>query len=359
MNICWTQLNYLEILKYFWKVMSNQSQNICIFRLSAMGDVIMLVQAVRNLLEANLEITITVVTRPAFQVFFGKHERLHFHDLSLHDTHKGLLGLHKLYKELKQHNFDYFLDMHDVMRSQIVRSFFKLAATKVLVIKKERKIKEAIVAKKAPLTQQKHSIERYLDVARKAGLKTTSNYRYILPKANEDQSKLTTIGIAPFAAHPSKEWGEENLLSLLQLLDASNNYQVLLFGGGEREKTILEKWESQFPFVRSVAGQYKLSEELVLMANCSCFVAMDSGNMHMASLVGVNTISIWISTHPYLGFAPWGNESYILQPSQKEAPCRPVSVYGKIKSEAQQQCVEKSRILITPRSVMECITKIL
>ncbi len=339
--------------------MSDESLNICIFRLSAMGDVIMLVQAVRNLLDANPHITITVVTRPAFQVFFGEHERLHFHEVALHDKHKGMLGLHKLYKELKLLQFDYFLDMHDVLRSKVVRSFFKFYKTIVIVIDKERKIKEAIVAKKAPLTPQKHSIERYLDVARKAGLKTTSNYRYILPKANEDQSKLTTIGIAPFAAHPSKEWGEENFLALLQLLDASNNYQVLLFGGGEREKTILEKWESQFPFVRSVAGQYKLTEELVLMANCSCFVAMDSGNMHMASLVGVPTISIWISTHPFLGFAPWGNEPNILQPSQEDAPCRPVSVYGKIKTDAQQKCVEQSRIAITPEIVMKKIKELL
>lgn len=315
----------------------------------------MLVQAVRNLLDSNPDINLTVVTRPNFQVFFGKHDRLHFHDVSLHDRHKGLLGLHKLYKELKQYSFDSFLDMHDVMRSQIVRSFYKLGKTKVFTIKKERKSKENIITKKSPLKQQKHSIERYLDVARKAGLKTTPNYRYILPKANEDKSKLITIGIAPFAAHTSKEWGEDKFIALLNLLEASKEYQVLLFGGGEREKSILEKWQSQFTSVRSVAGQYKLSEELVLMANCSCFVAMDSGNMHMASLVGVKTISIWLSTHPFLGFAPWGNEEYILQPKQEKAPCRPVSVYGKIKTDEQLRCVTKSRELITPEMVFEKI----
>ena len=82
---------------------------------------------------------------------------------------------------------------------------------------------------------------------------------------------------------------------------------------------------------------------------------MDSGNMHMASLVGINTISIWISTHPFLGFAPWGNEEYILQPSQADAPCRPVSIYGKLKTAEQQNCVIKSRELITPEMVFEKI----
>ncbi len=325
-----------------------------------MGDVILLVQAVRNLLDNNPNATITVVTRPAFQVFFGKDDRLHFHDVALHSKHKGIIGLHKLYKELKEKDFDYFLDMHDVLRSQVVRSFFKIFRTKVFVIDKDRKTKEAIVSKKLPLTKQKHSIERYQDVINKTGLKTAHHYRFILNRKQLNKSEqITTIGIAPFAAHKSKEWGEINFESLLSTLSARRNTEILLFGGGDREIAILEKWENQFEQVKSVAGKYKLAEELDLMSTCNCFIAMDSGNMHMASLVGVPTISLWFSTHPNLGFSPWGNAAYCIQPSEKDAPCRPVSVYGKIKTAKQKECVDKSRALITPEIVLKKIKEIL
>lgn len=340
--------------------MSDQSLNICVFRLSAMGDVILLVQAVRNLLDNNPNATVTVVTRPAFQVFFGKDDRLHFHDVALHDKHKGVLGLHKLYKELKEKDFDYFLDMHDVLRSQVVRSFFKLFRTKVFIIDKDRKTKEAIVSKKKALKQQKHSVERYLDVINKTGLKTVLPYRFVLNRnQGEKSTNIRRIGIAPFAAHDSKEWGVENFEALLAMLSKIRNTEVLLFGGGEREVTILEKWEKQFKQVKSVAGKYKLAEELDLMSTCDCFLAMDSGNMHMASLVGVPTISLWLSTHPFLGFAPWGNSEYCIQPTEKDAPCRPVSVYGKINTEVQQKCVSKSRALITAEIVMKKIKELL
>jgi ADP-heptose:LPS heptosyltransferase len=320
-----------------------------------MGDVAMSVQAVRNILDNNPNAQITLVTRPAFTVFFGNHERLKFHNIDLKGYHKGLIGLRRLYTELQKENFDFFLDWHNVLRSKIICAFFKFSKTQVFVINKDRKTKEAIVNKKSPLQLQKHSIQRYLDVALSASLRIENNFRFILPTGSE--KKQNVIGIAPFAAHNSKEWGLENIEKLIQGLE-NQQTEILLFGGGEKEVLELAKLEQKYPFCKSVAGQYKLNKELEVMSSCSIFIAMDSGNMHLASLVGVPTISLWFSTHPYLGFAPWGNEENCLQPSEKELPCRPASVFGKIKTEAQQNCTDKAKKLITPEMVLLKIREI-
>jgi ADP-heptose:LPS heptosyltransferase len=317
----------------------------------------MAVQAVRNLLDNNPKARVTVVTRNKFQVFFGHHKRLSFHDIKLKDYHKGLVGLRRLYMELKKENFDYFLDFHDVLRSKIVRSFFSLSKTKVHIIEKDRKTKEAIVNKKLPLTQQTHSIERYLDVVRKTGLKVIPDYQFKLFK--NSSTYPYRIGIAPFAAHSSKEWGLANFEKLIALINQEEELEIRLFGGGSKEISKLEELVKKFPNVKSFAGKYSLTEEMTLMSKCKVFIAMDSGNMHMASLVGVPTISLWFSTHPFLGFAPWGNEANIIQPKKVDAPCRPVSVYGKIKTEAQQNCVEQSRLSVTPEMVLEKIKQLL
>jgi ADP-heptose:LPS heptosyltransferase len=282
---------------------------------------------------------------------------MNFHPIDLKGKHKGFVGLFKLFRELRSEKFDFFLDWHDVLRSKVMRSFFVYTNTKVIAIQKDRKTKEAIVNKKAKLSQQKHSIERYLETARKAFLKTNPNYRFVLP--TDRTRKNLTIGIAPFAAHDSKEWGIEKLEELLDLYSKEENVEILLFGGGSREEALLNKLEQKYLFCKSIAGKYNLKQELELIAECKVFIAMDSGNMHIASLMGVPTISIWFSTHPFLGFAPWGNEHLCVQPSQSELPCRPVSVYGKIRDEEAANCVNKARNLIKPEIVFEKSLKVL
>ena len=53
---------------------------------------------------------------------------------------------------------------------------------------------------------------------------------------------------------------------------------------------------------------------------------MDSGNMHLASLVHVPVVSVWGATHPSLGF--YGFEQDPDNAVQIDLDCRPCSVYG-------------------------------
>ena len=59
-------------------------------------------------------------------------------------------------------------------------------------------------------------------------------------------------------------------------------------------------------------------------------ISMDSANGHIASLFGVNVISLWGATHPYLGYSPFGQpeENSIIADINKY-PKIPVSIYGK------------------------------
>ena len=58
-------------------------------------------------------------------------------------------------------------------------------------------------------------------------------------------------------------------------------------------------------------------------------IAMDSSNMHLASLSGIRTISIWGGTHPAFGFSAIGQpDEYHIQPPEGILTCRPCSVFG-------------------------------
>ena len=68
------------------------------------------------------------------------------------------------------------------------------------------------------------------------------------------------------------------------------------------------------------------SNELILMSHLDVMISMDSGNMHLASLVGTKVVSIWGATHPYAGFMGWNQSEE--NAVQLDMACRPCSVYG-------------------------------
>ena len=116
----------------------------------------------------------------------------------------------------------------------------------------------------------------------------------------------------------------------------------------------LEKWEQTYPHVISVAGKFKMSQELALMSHLDVMLAMDSGNMHLASLTGVPVVSIWGATHPYAGFMGWGqSEANAIQLS---LPCRPCSIFGnKPCLRGDYACLNQ----ITPRQIIQKVESLL
>jgi ADP-heptose:LPS heptosyltransferase len=58
-------------------------------------------------------------------------------------------------------------------------------------------------------------------------------------------------------------------------------------------------------------------------------LSMDSGNGHIAAMLGVKVITLWGATHPYAGFAPFNQlpQDWLI-PDRNLFPHLPTSVYG-------------------------------
>ena len=135
------------------------------------------------------------------------------------------------------------------------------------------------------------------------------------------------IGIAPFAAHRAKIYPPERMREVVERLSEDPSVRIFLFGGGEEEKRILGQWAEELPRVTNVAERrYGFAVEMALMSRLDAMVAMDSGNMHLAALAGVPTVTIWGATHPSMGFTPQGFDPSLAVQTPME--CRPCSVFG-------------------------------
>jgi ADP-heptose:LPS heptosyltransferase len=309
-----------------------------VIRTSAMGDVALTTPVLRGMRMQFPDVEMLLLTRSAFKPFFTSIEGLQLFFPDLKGRHKGFSGLMNLYRDInKLGKFDYIIDLHDVLRSKILRFFFRLSGVPVSVIKKGRAEKKAVIRGKKK-TRLKHSVERYCDTFAKAGFPVRpEGGPWIIPSAEAllKAAELTVatgglnIGVAPYAKHELKMWPEENMEKLLRLISEKKKTKFWLFGGNEDSEK-LALFQTKIPASENVAGKLDLEEELALMSKLDFMIAMDSSNMHMAALVGTKVFSIWGGTDSLSGFWPWMQpDEYSVSISADELTCRPCTTYGK------------------------------
>lgn len=299
-----------------------------------MGDVAMTVPVLKNALEQNPHLHITVVSNAFFEPLFAGMERCSFHPAYLRGKHKGATGMYELFRELtKQHRFDGIADLHQVIRSTLLRTLFKLTGKKTASIDKGRKEKKALTKKEDKVFQQlATSFERYARVFRKLGIEVTLDHtepvypKQLLPNAIVSffQQGKKVIGVAPFAQHKEKMYPLEKMKVVVQALAV--NHTIILFGGGPEEAAVLNQWSHEIPNTANAAGNFSLAQELAIISHLDAMISMDSANMHLASLYKVPVISIWGATHPFAGFYGWGQDEKNIV--SVDLSCRPCSVFG-------------------------------
>lgn len=312
--------------------MPKQSKHILVIRLSAMGDVAMTVPVIRALIQQYPQVKVTVLTRAFFKPFFRDLPNVTVFPAEVKTKHKGFRGLYKLSRELKTLKVHIVADLHNVLRSNILKYFIKNIP--FVQIDKGRAEKKALVSGEN-FKQLKSTHQRYADVFKSLGFlinlsNPTFSDRVVLTEKlkvliNRDEKKL--IGIALFAAHEGKMYPLDVMKEVIKQL--SQEYKIVLFGGGKKEIEVLNSIESDFKNVVNVAGKLSLNEELDVISNIDVMLSMDSGNAHIAAMLGIKVITIWGVTHPFSGFAPFNQpEDYALLSDRNQFPKIPTSVYG-------------------------------
>lgn len=307
-------------------------------RLSAMGDVAMTVPVLRAFVKQYPEVKITVISRPFFKPFFDGIPNVAFFAFDEKEKHKGFPGLLRLYKDLKQLKIDAFADLHNVLRSKVVSLLFALSGKKRATVDKGREGKKELTRAENKIFKQLPTMfERHAKVFEKLGFPLDlSNPIFperaklsedILEIIGKENSKL--IGIAPFAQYDSKVYPLDLLTEVVAKLAENSSYKILLFGGGKKEIEILDALAKPFENVVNMAGKIKFQQELQLISNLDVMLSMDSGNAHIAAMLGVKVVTLWGATHPYAGFLPF-NQSLenALTSDRSQYPKLPTSVYG-------------------------------
>ena len=324
-----------------------------------MGDVAMTVPVLSAFSNAHPKVTLTVLTKKKFAPLFRDLKMVTVISADFNTTHKGVLGLYRLSKLLRNTQVEAVADLHNVLRTKILKFF--LSGIKFHQIDKGRFEKKALITGKTK-TPLRTTTQRYADVFRSLGFEFEIDSPSF-PAPKQLDTAITkefgafsnsVIGVAPFAAYASKTYSISKMDQVISKLQKES--KVVLFGGGANETKQLEAIASKYSNVFCVAGKFSLEQELDIISNLKVMLSMDSSNGHMAAMLGVNVVTLWGVTHPSAGFAPFHQkETNNILSDQDKYPKIPTSIYGNRCPEGYEFAMQTITVETVVKTVQETL----
>ena len=322
---------------------------ILIIRFSAFGDVAMTLPVIFSLAKRYPQQEFIFLTHPFFQdlqPYFPSNVRLLTVDVK--KKYRGFWGLYRLHHQLRKEDITAVADLHDVLRTKILRLFFFIQGLNVKIIDKGRKDKAILTRKIGKhLWPLKSQFARYQKVFSDLNLPFKMDFQSILPIQNQQEKQEKILGIAPFSKHLGKTYPLEKIEKIIHFFDQKKTKIVIFAAHTEVEK--LKFIQEKYPNLEFFIGE-KIVKILKKMQKISVLLSMDSANQHFASLVQTPVISIWGATHPYLGFSGWQQkpEHQIVA----KIYCSPCSTFG------QKPCFRKDYACMTTLESEQVIKKL-
>ena len=316
----------------------DKRKKILIMRFSAMGDVAMTVPVVYSLAKQYPDAEFTVLSRKFFEPFYAPNPQIKFIGVDLKSgEYRGFWGIFRLFAMLRAQKFDMVADLHRVLRTILLSWLFKLTGTTVRHLRKGRKTRRLLTRKhNKKLRPQPNVTQRYARVFARLGYPVHFDFTSIFDwyKLKPDEKGSVTgikdckwLGVAPFAKHKGKIYPVDKMEKVVAYFAERPDVKVFLFGAGKEERAILERWEAKYTDAISMVGKLDLKGELDVINRLDVMLAMDSANMHLASIVDTPVVSVWGATHPIAGFYGW-HQSPDNAIQVTDLNCRPCSIFG-------------------------------
>ncbi|HIG33137.1 MAG TPA: lipopolysaccharide heptosyltransferase family protein [Flavobacteriales bacterium] len=233
-------------------------------------------------------------------------------------------SINEVIADLKKENYDYIIDLHNNLRTQILkfrlgvpsRSFSKLNMEKfMLTVFKMDNLPEV------------HIVDRYLDTVTNLGVKNDNEGLDFFLK-DEDKLDLSQfpdsfIAFVIGGQHATKMLPTEKIISIINKLNES----VVLIGGAEdfeRGEEIIAATENTI----NSCGKYNINQSAYLVKNANHVITHDTGMMHIAAAVKKKIYSVWGNTVPAFGMHPYKADENSKIIEVKGLSCRPCSKIG-------------------------------
>ncbi len=325
------------------------SQKILVLRLSAVGDVIRTLPAVKALKERVLSSSITWIVEEPSQAFLESQPEVDSvilfprkrwtKGIKSLKTALGTLGeMREFVVGLRKEKFDVVLDFHGILKSGLL-SFLSGSPKRIGYDRTSTKEGNSLFSNvKVRLPKEKISrFDRNFALLRGMGLEVRDlKYSLQIPLADREyvasflKSSVTPLKRPLIAIHPGtsfkalfKRWPPDRYARLADRLVRELNATVLFTWGAEELEWVegirrgMEEPSLLSPKTESLT---QLGE---VYRRCDLYIGGDTGPMHVASLMGIPVVVIYGPTDP-IENEPFGSHIKI----RKEVGCNPCRNYS-------------------------------
>ncbi|MBC7390164.1 MAG: glycosyltransferase family 9 protein [Opitutaceae bacterium] len=296
---------------------------ILIIRFSSIGDIVLTTPVVRGLKEQLYGSEVHYCTKASFhQVLEANPYISKFHFLE--DS------LFKLISELKAEKYDLVIDLHNNLRTRIIKMFLGIPSKTFEKLNWEKWQMVNLKKNKLPKV---HIVDRYFaTVERLAVSYDGRGLDYFIPANDEIQLKSLPKQFQPgyyvYAIGGQHETKKLPLNKMKELV-SKINVPLILLGGKEDSLngTELEKYgKSIGKQILNLCGKTSLNQSASYVKQSGKVFTHDTGLMHIAAAFRKEVISIWGNTIPEFGMYPFQTKHTILE--VKGLSCRPCSKIG-------------------------------
>ena len=274
---------------------NSKIRSICVVRLSALGDVLMCVPALRRLQASFPNAKITwVISQPAYDLV-SSIDGITFLVI---DKPSSLGDYWRFYRRMRSQSFDILLAMQASFRANLLYPLIR-AKRKIGYDSLRAKDGHFLVVKECITPGNDHTLEGFLKFATMAG-SSCDGIRWDIPIAKEHRdfaaSKLPINGpillINPAASKKERSWPIERYLEAMRYAQHKWHCQLVLIGGpGEYDRFLADKLLANIEAV-DLVGKTKPAQLLAIIAQADALLCPDTGPSHMAAAVNTPVLAL-------------------------------------------------------------------
>lgn len=270
-------------------------------RLSALGDVLMLVPLVRTLQQNFPHAKLTwIISKPAYFLVEGMQGV----EFIVIDKPKGLGDYWRFKQQMSSHTFDVLLAPQASLRTNLLYPLIK-AKRKIGYDAHRANDGHSLFVNERIHPGKEHTLEGFLKFAEPLGIKEPS-IRWDLPITAADYEwadqhipvDKPVLVVNPAASKPERSWCVDRYVDVLKAAIERWGVQIVLTGGpGVYDRTLADDILGHIPAI-DLVGKTKPKQLLAVISQATAVLCPDTGPSHMASAVNTPVVALHAVTNP-------------------------------------------------------------
>ena len=293
----------------------SKTLKILVVRFSSIGDIVLTTPVVR-MLKTQLNTEVHFLTKAPYVSLFKNNPYVD----SVFQIDKSI---NEVISDLKKENYDYVIDLHSNLRTQILKLKLGVSAKSFNKLNWEKFL---LTNFKTNILPDVHIVDRYLDTVKFLGITNDNKgLDFFLSDADKldlAESPKDYIAFVIGGQHATKILPTAKIISICKKL----NKAVLLIGGPDDKARGDEI--SKASGAINTCGNHSLLQSAFLIKNSAYVISHDTGMMHIAAAFKKKIYSVWGNTIPEFGMYPYLSDKNSKMIEVKDLNCRPCSKIG-------------------------------